>query len=129
MTQTQLGKLKLMLDVRFTDLSSRLRNRENIAVERAADVLDDVELSVERDITTWSPDKGFAQLRYVTAALNRVAAGTYGWCLRCEEEINMKRLTAMPQASLCIKCQEVAEHNGSNEAGVSQKLALIEVGA
>ncbi len=129
MTQTQLGKLKLMLDVRFTELSSRLRNRENIAVERAADVLDVGELSMERDITTWSLDKGFAQLRYVTAALNRVAAGTYGWCLRCDEEINLKRLNAMPHASFCIKCQEVAEHNNSNEAGVSKKLAVIEVGA
>ncbi len=129
MTQTQLGKLKLMLDVRLRELSSRLRNRENIAVERTSDVLDDVELSVKRDITIWSLDKGFAQLRYVTAALDRVAAGTYGWCLRCDEEINMKRLTAMPQASLCVKCQEVAEHNDTRDGGVLKKLTAIQVGA
>ncbi len=129
MTPTQLAKLKLLLDVRLKALSSRLRNREHIAVERTPDVLDDVELSVERDLTIWSLDKGFAQLRYVTAALNRIAAGNYGCCLRCDEEINMKRLTAVPHASFCIKCQEVAEHDESREARVSKKLAAIEVGA
>jgi RNA polymerase-binding transcription factor DksA len=41
----------------------------------------------------------------------------------------MKRLTAVPHASFCIKCQEVAEHNESREARVSKKLAAIEVGA
>ncbi len=125
MTPTQLVKLKLLLDVRFTELSGRLRNRANIAVERTPDVLDDVELSVERDLTIWSLDKGFAQLRYVKAALDRIAAGTYGCCLRCDEDINMKRLTAVPHASFCIQCQEVAEHNESREAGVSKKLAAL----
>ncbi len=125
MTPTQLVKLKLILDVRLKELSRRLRNRENIAVERTPDVLDGIDLSVERDITIWSLDKGFTELRYVTAALDRVAAGTYGCCLRCDEEINMRRLTAMPQASLCIKCQEVAEHDESREAGVSKKLAAL----
>ena len=64
--------LTLMLEVRLQELSSRLRNCENITVERAPDVLDDVDLSVARDLTIWSLDKGFAQLRYVTAALDRV---------------------------------------------------------
>jgi DnaK suppressor protein len=128
MTPTQLVKLTLVLEVRLEELSSRLRNRENITVERTPDVLDDTELSVERDLTIWSLDKGFAQLRYVTAALDRIAAGRYGFCLRCDEEINMKRLTAMPHASFCIKCQVVAEHDGSREAGVSKKLTAIQVG-
>jgi DnaK suppressor protein len=102
-----------MLELRLEELSSRLRNRENITVERTPDVLDDIELSVERDLAIWSLDRGFAQLRYVTAALDRIADGTYGRCLRCDEEINMKRLTAVPYASFCIKCQEDADHRES----------------
>ena len=129
MTPTQLVKLTLMLEVRLEDLSNRLRNRENITVERTPNVLDDIELSVERDLTILSLDKGFAQLRHVTAALDRIAAGIYGCCLRCNEEINMKRLIAMPHASFCIKCQEVAEHDESREGGVLKKLTAIQVGA
>jgi DnaK suppressor protein len=128
MTPTQLVKLTLMLEVRLEELSNRLRNHENITVERTPDVLDDIELSVERDLTILSLDKGFAQLRHVTAALDRIAAGTYGCCLRCDEEVNMKRLTAMPHASFCIKCQEVAEHDESREGDVLKKLTAIQVG-
>jgi len=129
MTPTQLVKLTLMLEVRLEELSSRLRNRENITVERTPDVLDDTDLSVERDLTIWRLDKGFAQLRFVTAALDRIAAGRYGFCLRCDDEINMKRLTAMPHASFCIKCQEVAEHDELGAMAVSKKLTAIEVRA
>ena len=49
MTPTQIGRLKLMLEAHLRDLSSRLRNRENIAVERTPDVVDNVEAAEERD--------------------------------------------------------------------------------
>lgn len=68
MTPTQLVNLTLMLELRLEELSSGLRNRENIIVERTPDVLDDTELSVERAFTIWSLDKGFAQLRYLISS-------------------------------------------------------------
>jgi DnaK suppressor protein len=45
----------------------------------------------------------------VRAALGRIAHGTYGKCLDCDEEISHKRLTAVPWATLCIVCQESAD--------------------
>ena len=42
-------------------------------------------------------------------ALRRVHAGTFGICAGCEENINPKRLAAVPWASLCIACQEAAD--------------------
>jgi DnaK suppressor protein len=92
-TSTQLGRLKLKLETRLKELSSSLRNRENIAVERTPDALDEVELAGERDLAISSLDKCSAQIRLVEAALARIADGTYGCCLRCDEEITMKRLT------------------------------------
>ncbi len=41
----------------------------------------------------------------------------------------MKRLTAMPHASFCIKCQEVVVHDESRDGGVLKKLTAIQVGA
>jgi DnaK suppressor protein len=123
-TSTQLGKLKLQLETCLKELSRRLRNRENIVVERTPDALDDVELTGERDLAIWSLDKCFAQLRFVEAALARMTDGTYGWCLRCDEEITMKRLTALPHASCCIKCQERAEHGESREPGILKELDI-----
>ena len=40
--------------------------------------------------------------------------GEYGECLRCSEDINEKRLMAVPWATLCIQCQEDAERESSS---------------
>ena len=52
-----------------------------------------------------------AQVRLMRAALDRIAAGTYGHCAGCHGEIDMVRLTALPHASFCIPCQEDAFHH------------------
>ncbi|RFA11384.1 hypothetical protein B7R54_18085 [Subtercola boreus] len=40
----------------------------------------------------------------VDAALERLAAGTYGACIRCGQPIGFERLDALPSAALCITC-------------------------
>ena len=40
----------------------------------------------------------------IDAALERVAAGTYGTCERCGEPIGEGRLEARPAARTCIRC-------------------------
>jgi len=47
-------------------------------------------------------------VRLMRGALDRIAAGTYGYCGRCHGEIGMVRLTALPHANFCIPCQEDA---------------------
>ena len=114
-----------MLVTRLKELSTTLRNRENISVERTPDVLDDVELAGERDLAIWSLDKCFTQLRLTQAALDRVAEQTYGRCPQCDEEISIKRLTALPHALVCIRCQEDSDHGELRELGVMKELTGI----
>jgi len=40
----------------------------------------------------------------VQRALQKLAAGTYGTCERCGQEINPARLEAMPAVKYCISC-------------------------
>jgi DnaK suppressor protein len=54
-------------------------------------------------------------LRQIEAALQRIQAGTFGKCLSCGEQINFKRLEAMPSAEYCRDCQEVFEHETPQE--------------
>jgi DnaK suppressor protein len=42
-------------------------------------------------------------------ALKRIDEGTYGICEVCKQPISKTRLKALPQASLCVKCQEKKE--------------------
>jgi DnaK suppressor protein len=48
-------------------------------------------------------------LALIDEALNRMEAGDYGFCVKCEEPIHEKRLAAIPWARLCLPCQELAE--------------------
>lgn len=48
-------------------------------------------------------------LRLVEEALRRIDAGDYGYCVACEEEIQEKRLDAVPWARHCIRCQDLQE--------------------
>ena len=49
---------------------------------------------------------GYAQLRLVQEALDRLAAGDYGVCLECDEPIPPQRLEAVPWARFCVRCQQ-----------------------
>ena len=37
-------------------------------------------------------------------ALTRVESEDYGHCLRCDEEINQKRLALLPESQICMVC-------------------------
>jgi RNA polymerase-binding transcription factor DksA len=46
----------------------------------------------------------------IDAALMRMDSGRYGSCDRCETAIPLERLLAIPQAPLCMSCQQRAEY-------------------
>lgn len=48
-------------------------------------------------------------LRRIDAALKRIDDDDYGYCLKCDEEINPKRLEFDPTVTLCIECANKAE--------------------
>jgi DnaK suppressor protein len=52
---------------------------------------------------------GNAELTQVSAALEQIAAGTYGVCVSCKEAVNIERLKALPFATQCINCKRLEE--------------------
>src|ERR1700732_1356375 len=48
-------------------------------------------------------------LNMIDAALKRIQSNEYGLCANCQEEMQQKRLEAVPWAKHCINCQEKAE--------------------
>lgn len=44
------------------------------------------------------------EARRIKAALMRIEEGHYGTCSSCSEPVGEKRLEAVPDAALCIKC-------------------------
>src|SRR5512139_1859144 len=111
MNKTELEKYKAMLEAKQAEISAGLRNREDIAIEKTPDALDEVQLAGERELAIRNLDRDSALLRNIKGALVRIADGSYGICLHCEEEIKSKRLDAVPWTKFCITCQEAADRH------------------
>ena len=111
MTKTELNKYKALLEAKQAELAGGLRNRDGIAIEKTADALDEVQLAGERELAIRNLDRESNLLRNVRAALARMADGSYGTCLHCDEDISPKRLNAVPWTAYCIKCQEAADRH------------------
>jgi len=50
-----------------------------------------------------------AILNLIDEALKRIRSEQYGTCVNCQEEMQQKRLEAVPWAKHCISCQEKKE--------------------
>ena len=106
MTLAETERLTGLLRARQTELSRSLRHRDEIVIEKASDALDEAQLKEERDLAIRNLDRGSNALRLIHRALARIANGSYGVCLHCEEDILPKRMAAVPWAAFCIQCQE-----------------------
>ena len=111
MTKTELEKFKAILEAKQAELSHAVRNRDDIAIEKTPDAIDEVQLAGERELAIRNLDRESNLLRQVRAALGRIADGSFGICMHCEEEISPKRLNAVPQTPYCITCQEAADRH------------------
>lgn len=111
MNKTELEKYKAVLEAKRDELSAGLRNRDDIAIEKTPDALDEVQLAGERELAIRNLDRESNLLRSVKGALIRVADGSYGVCMHCEEDIKPKRLDAVPWTKYCIRCQEAADRH------------------
>ena len=109
MTGTELNNFRAVLSAKLSEATRTLARREGLTIERTADALDEVQFAVARELSTRNLERESSLLREVRAALGRIADGSYGVCLQCEEEISHKRLKAVPWATLCIHCQEQSD--------------------
>jgi DnaK suppressor protein len=109
MTKTEVKKYKDILDTKRRELEGNVRNREGIVIEKTPDALDEVQHAGERELAIRNLDRETNLLRNVRGALARIEDGSFGVCLHCEEDINPKRLNAVPWAPYCITCQEMAD--------------------
>lgn len=109
LTKAESKMFRRVLEHRQAELESKIRNREGLAIDTSSEQLDQIQRANDRDWAMSSLERNSARLREVRLALRRIAAGTFGICVACEENINPKRLTAVPWASSCIACQQAAD--------------------
>ena len=82
---------------------------EEIKLENTKDEGDLATISHERELLYNLHESDYARLRYLEHAMKAMDRGDYGECVRCGEDINAKRLEAVPWATTCIRCQQETE--------------------
>lgn len=102
-------EIKNVLLMKRNELNSHKVHREDIAIEKNSETLDDIQQGADRVIVLDSLNRNWSTNTLISQALERIADGSYGTCMDCEEEISPKRLAALPWAKYCIKCQEKAD--------------------
>mgnify|MGYP000962670785 FL=1 len=50
------------------------------------------------------------ELAATMQALERIESGEYGYCEECGDAIGVARLEVLPEAHLCVGCQDMLEH-------------------
>ena len=94
----------LFSQVTEAELSSRERDLE--ATQDPADMAANA-YTKELLISMSANDRMLLHL--IDEALQRVEKGEYGECVNCGEQVQIKRLDAVPWARYCLKCQDLQE--------------------
>jgi DnaK suppressor protein len=121
MDKKKLDGFKKRLEERQRELrqtvSRTAQDGREADVETAQDVADRAANSYTKEFLFSQSSSERQILQMVDGALVRIRDGSFGECISCGEEINPKRLEAVPWTRHCIGCQEKLEQGLLEAAG------------
>jgi DnaK suppressor protein len=113
MDKKRIEQFKKRLEDRQSELRKTVSNRQQDGRNQGEDIAQDI---ADRAASSYNKEFLFTQstnerqmLGMVDSALARIREGTYGECINCGNEINAKRLEAVPWTRYCIECQDKLE--------------------
>jgi DnaK suppressor protein len=113
MEKKRLEQFKKKLEERQQELRRVVRNTEqdgrDADSEVAQDIADKAANSYNKEFLFHQSNSERHTLGMVEGALDRIRQGSFGQCISCGEDINTKRLEAVPWTRYCIACQEKLE--------------------
>ncbi len=113
MEKKKLETFKKRLEERQSELrhavSRTAQDGRDADLESAQDIADRAANSYTKEFLFHQSNNDRQLLQMVDGALDRIRDGSFGQCISCGEEINPKRLEAVPWTRHCIECQEKAE--------------------
>lgn len=121
MEKKKLEQFKKQLEQRQQEIRKLMnRNQEDgraaDADAAAADIADRAANSYTKELLFSQHANERALLNMVQSALGRITDGNFGECINCGNEINAKRLEAVPWTRYCIACQEKIEQGQLEQA-------------
>ena len=90
-------------------VSKSEQDGRQIDEDTTQDIADKAANSYTKEFLFHQSDDNRRILQLVSEALERLKNGSFGLCVACQEEVQVKRLEAVPWARHCIECQEKQE--------------------
>jgi DnaK suppressor protein len=108
MDKSQILRLKTLLEIRQQELRVSIEQRQKFVrrAELEPDAIDHAANNYEKETLLHQSNREQGLLLMVESALGRIQDGSFGKCRSCGEEIDEKRLQALPWTRYCIPCQE-----------------------
>ncbi len=120
MDKKKIDYFKKRLETRQQELRRTVSRTEQdgrtVDEESTQDIADRAASSYNKEFLFHQSNNDRQLLQMVENALGRMREGTFGECISCGTEINMKRLEAVPWTRHCIECQEKLEKGMLEEA-------------
>ena len=120
MDKKKLETFKKRLETRQQELRRMVTRTEQdgrtVDEDSAQDIADRAASSYTKEFLFSQSNNERALLQMVDTALVRMREGSFGECVSCGNEINAKRLEAVPWTRHCIECQEKLEQGLLEEA-------------
>ena len=123
MSEMRFDELRRMLEERREELSGAVKHKirdvradaTQAGGHRPTDANGMPEADIQGDIEFALLQMKAETLAKITAALERLEEGTYGYCYECGQEIAGRRLRALPFAERCRDCEEAHESELNRE--------------
>ena len=112
MDRKRLDFYKKKLEAKREELMRMMSQNEQEAMaadDATQDIADKAANSYTKEFLFSQSNNERFILNLVDEALKRVKNGGFGLCVQCSEEIQQKRIEAVPWARHCISCQEKQE--------------------
>ncbi len=120
MDKKKVDQFKKRLESRLQELRRIVSRTEHdgrtVGDDSAQDIADRAASSYNKEFLFHQSNTERQTLQMVESALSRIREGSFGECISCGTEINVKRLEAVPWTRHCIECQEKLEKGMLEEA-------------
>ena len=121
MDKKKIETFRKQLEQRQSDLRKIVARTEQDGREAdvgtAQDIADRAANSYTKEFLFHQSNNERQLLQSVEIALSRISEGVFGECINCGNDINPKRLEAVPWTRYCIACQEKLEQGLLEETG------------
>lgn len=88
----------------------------SVSSQASGDTADAATDSVHSEMRSQLAEKESQELSSIDYALHKMETGEYGLCEECGMPIAVERLEVIPDAELCLKCQEELEEDGEYDS-------------